>query len=117
MSPDPKQGVIDFPLAHDLMDKPKSKVCRSTGKAAYTEYRVLEQTDKGTRVSLVPRTGRSHQLRVHMMALGHPILGDRFYASGEALSAAQQLMLHAASLTFAHPYSDVPITVTSQPKF
>lgn len=115
--PEPKEGVIEFPLVHDPLDKPKSKVCLSTGKAAYTEYRVLQQTEKGTRVSLVPRTGRSHQLRVHLMALGHPILGDRFYASGADLSAARQLMLHAASLTFAHPYSGVAITVTSQPRF
>ena len=114
---EPKQGVIEFPLVHDLMNKPKSKVCHSTGEAARTEYRVIEQTKQGSRVSLVPITGRSHQLRVHLLALGHPILGDRFYATGDALRASKQLLLHAAKLCFTHPYSGVQTTVFSDPKF
>ena len=65
---------------------------------------VLEfATDNTARVRLKPITGRSHQLRVHMLALGHPILGDRFYASPEALAMAPRLLLHAETLTITHP--------------
>ena len=110
---EPAVGVIELPLAHDPFDKPKSKVCKTTGKAACTKYRVLGSTTWGSRVELCPVTGRSHQLRVHMMAVGHPILGDRFYASGEALNAAPQLQLHATSLVFSHPYSGRTMTITA----
>ena len=82
----------------------KQKVCYETGKAAQTEYQVLEYGDDNTaRVLLKPITGRSHQLRVHMLALGHPILGDRFYATPEALAMAPRLLLHAQTLTITHP--------------
>jgi tRNA pseudouridine32 synthase/23S rRNA pseudouridine746 synthase len=64
---------------------------------------VLVREGGVTRLKLVPLTGRTHQLRVHMLALGHPILGDSFYASGEALAAADRLQLHAEMLAFAHP--------------
>ena len=75
-----------------------------TGKAAQTEYEVLEYAEDNTaRVRLKPITGRSHQLRVHMLALGHPILGDRFYATPEALAMAPRLLLHAETLTITHP--------------
>ena len=79
-------------------------MCYETGKAAQTEYEVLElAADNTARVRLKPITGRSHQLRVHMLALGHPILGDRFYASPEALALAPRLLLHAETLTITHP--------------
>lgn len=79
-------------------------MCYETGKAAQTEYEVLElAADNTARVRLKPITGRSHQLRVHMLALGHPILGDRFYASPEALAMAPRLLLHAETLTITHP--------------
>ena len=79
-------------------------MCYETGKAAQTEYEVLElAVDNTARVRLKPITGRSHQLRVHMLALGHPILGDRFYASPEALAMAPRLLLHAETLTITHP--------------
>ena len=78
------------------------------GKKAVTHFNVIERTldEKGLPYSLValyPITGRSHQLRVHMLALGHPILGDRLYAHEEALSMAARLQLHAESLSFTHP--------------
>lgn len=76
---------MDLPLICDWPNRPKQKVCYETGKAAQTEYEVLEYAEDNTaRVRLKPITGRSHQLRVHMLALGHPILGDRFYATPEA---------------------------------
>jgi tRNA pseudouridine32 synthase/23S rRNA pseudouridine746 synthase len=87
-----------------LAEPAKAEVCYETGKAAQTEYEVLEYApDNTARVLLKPITGRSHQLRVHMLALGHPILGDRFYAPPEALALAPRLQLHAQTLTITHP--------------
>ena len=94
--PQPAEGLVDLPLICDWPNRPKQKVCYETGKAAQTEYEVLEYAEDNTaRVRLKPITGRSHQLRVHMLALGHPILGDRFYATPEALAMAPRLLLHA----------------------
>lgn len=94
------EGVIDLPLIVDWPHRPLQKVCHETGKAAETGWQVLARGRGWTRVRLTPRTGRSHQLRVHMRAIGHPILGDRFY--GDAGSAAR-LMLHSESLELHHP--------------
>ncbi|WP_058912219.1 bifunctional tRNA pseudouridine(32) synthase/23S rRNA pseudouridine(746) synthase RluA [Entomohabitans teleogrylli] len=99
-----EQGLVDLPLICDWPNRPKQKVCHETGKAAQTEYQVLEYAaDNTARVLLKPITGRSHQLRVHMQALGHPILGDKFYATAQALAMAPRLLLHAESLTITHP--------------
>ena len=80
-------------------------VCHDTGKPAQTDWKVLRQDQNQTRVMLSPKTGRSHQLRVHMLALGHPILGDPFYATGAAKDAADRLMLHSWKLRLRHPDS------------
>lgn len=102
--PEKEEGLVDLPLICDWPNRPKQKVCHETGKSAQTEYTVLEYAaDNTTRVQLKPITGRSHQLRVHMLALGHPILGDRFYAHEEALAMAPRLQLHAETLTITHP--------------
>lgn len=102
--PQPAEGLVDLPLICDWPNRPMQKVCYETGKAAQTEYEVLEYAEDNTaRVRLKPITGRSHQLRVHMLALGHPILGDRFYATPEALAMAPRLLLHAETLTITHP--------------
>lgn len=102
--PAAEKGVIDLPLICDWPNRPKQKVCFETGKAAQTEYEVLAYLDDNSaRVALKPITGRSHQLRVHMLALGHPILGDGFYAHPEAKARAPRLLLHAESLTITHP--------------
>ncbi|MGW9998465.1 tRNA pseudouridine32 synthase / 23S rRNA pseudouridine746 synthase [Pantoea piersonii] len=102
--PAAEKGVVDLPLICDWPNRPKQKVCFETGKAAQTEYEVLEYlADNSARVALKPITGRSHQLRVHMLALGHPILGDGFYAHPEAKARAPRLLLHAESLTITHP--------------
>lgn len=98
------EGLIDLPLICDWPNRPKQKVCLETGKAAQTEYRVIARSaDNTTRVLLTPITGRSHQLRVHMLALGHPILGDGFYAHPEAKARAPRLLLHAQELVITHP--------------
>ncbi|MEO0372256.1 MAG: pseudouridine synthase, partial [Pseudomonadota bacterium] len=93
----PKTGEVDLPLIVDWPNRPRQMVCHETGKPAQTSWRVLKATDTESRVRLMPKTGRSHQLRVHMQALGHPILGDPFYAEGEAL-AFGRLMLHSEEL-------------------
>lgn len=98
------EGLIDLPLICDWPNRPKQKVCYETGKSAQTEYQVISRDDDGsTRVKLSPITGRSHQLRVHMLAMGHPILGDGFYAHPEAKAMASRLQLHAQQLCITHP--------------
>ena len=99
------QGSIDLPLLADPANPPKQKICFKHGKAAVTHYRLLQQLPEHALVELTPITGRSHQLRMHMLHLGHPILGDAFYAHTQALAAAPRLMLHAASLQLHQPYS------------
>lgn len=104
-----EEGLVDLPLICDWPNRPKQKVCHETGKAAQTFYEVLEYEENATRVKLSPITGRSHQLRVHMLALGHPILGDRFYAHTQARAMAPRLQLHAQELFITHPAFRSPI--------
>lgn len=99
------QGEIDLPLRCDWPSRPKQMVCFEHGRSARTEWHVVSRDASSTLVRLTPHTGRSHQLRVHMLSLGHVILGDRFYAEGEALTASERLALHAAELSFIHPAS------------
>ncbi len=98
----PKSGTVDLPLIVDWPNRPLQKVDHDNGRPAQTDWKVLRTKDGRTRVRLYPKTGRSHQLRVHMLALGHPIMGDPFYAQGEALDAPR-LMLHAEELRLRHP--------------
>ncbi|WP_346911848.1 bifunctional tRNA pseudouridine(32) synthase/23S rRNA pseudouridine(746) synthase RluA [uncultured Roseibium sp.] len=97
------EGEVDLPLICDWPNRPKQMVCHDRGKPALTRWEVVERDGVMTRVRLYPLTGRSHQLRVHMLALGHPIAGDRFYADGDALHASGRLALHAEELTLHHP--------------
>lgn len=96
-------GEIDLPLITDWPNRPRQKVDFDIGKPSLTRYRVLERLDGVTRVELEPVTGRSHQLRVHLLALGHPILGDALYAPAEVAAGAARLLLHARWLRFVHP--------------
>lgn len=101
---DQKEGSIDFPLICDWPNRPKQMVSYEYGKDALTHYKVLSEDAEGnTLIELIPVTGRSHQLRVHMMSIGHPILGDRFYAHDAALKDRDRLYLHATELAFTHP--------------
>ncbi|MCK7613120.1 pseudouridine synthase [Roseibium sediminicola] len=102
-SPVQDAGEVDLPLICDWPNRPKQMVSHAFGKPALTRWQVIERGDRITRVRLYPHTGRSHQLRVHMLAIGHPIVGDRFYATGEALAASDRLALHAESLELHHP--------------
>jgi len=99
---EPKVGTVDLPLIVDWPNRPRQMVDHENGKPAVTDWRVLKASDTESRVRLMPKTGRSHQLRVHMLALGHPILGDPFYADGEALNFPR-LMLHSEELRIGHP--------------
>ncbi|MDA3887474.1 MAG: pseudouridine synthase [Allgaiera sp.] len=97
-----KTGTVDLPLIVDWPNRPLQHVDHENGKPALTDWRVLRHEDGTTRVCLMPQTGRSHQLRVHMKEIGHPILGDPFYSEGPA-RAFPRLMLHAESLRVNHP--------------
>jgi tRNA pseudouridine32 synthase/23S rRNA pseudouridine746 synthase len=106
-------GEIDLPLVADWPNRPKQKVCFETGKQALTRWKVLSRDDNSSLLALTPVTGRSHQLRIHMREIGHPILGCDFYAPGAVLNAAPRLLLHATSLRFAHPLSGEILTAHS----
>lgn len=103
-------GSIELPLICDWPNRPKQMVDHDRGKHALTHFRCIESDDEESLVELTPVTGRSHQLRVHMLSLGHPILGDRLYAQGDALAGADRLQLHAKSLQFTHPKSQKNLT-------
>ncbi len=112
-----ERGEINLPLICDWPNRPKQKVDFEHGKKAQTLYQVLSRDQESTLVELTPITGRSHQLRVHMLALGHPILGDRLYAHEKALTISPRLQLHAQMLTFTHPVTGKELAFTSKSPF
>ena len=116
--PSPDEGEIALPLITDWPNRPLQKVDFDIGKPSLTRYRSLgyDAASDSTRLLLEPVTGRSHQLRVHLAAIGHPILGDLLYA-GEHRLRAPRLLLHAASLTFVHPLSQAPCRYDCPPAF
>jgi tRNA pseudouridine32 synthase/23S rRNA pseudouridine746 synthase len=109
------RGSVDLPLICDWPNRPRQIVDHENGKQALTHYEVLKRNraENHTRVLLKPVTGRSHQLRVHMQALGHSILGDGLYATGKALEASSRLLLHAATIDFVHPISAEAVSIQS----
>ena len=109
-------GTVDLPLGSDWEYRPRQKVDPEKGRPAVTDWQVISRTENETRVRLTPHTGRSHQLRVHMLALGHPILGDQIYAP-ETLSDYSRLMLHAETLSLHHPATKERISFTAQTPF
>lgn len=96
-------GRVDLPLIVDWPNRPLQMVDHVRGKPSVTDWTVLAREDGATRMELQPKTGRSHQLRVHMLELGHPILGDRFYGDATVVAAAKRLQLHAQTLHMRHP--------------
>lgn len=110
-------GFIDLPLACDWPNRPRQQLDYQVGKASQTQYRVLRQDADSTFVELTPYSGRSHQLRVHMQALGCPILGDKFYAHEVAFSMAPRLLLHAHQLSITHPLTEQSLRFTSTTPF
>ncbi|MDD5299599.1 MAG: RluA family pseudouridine synthase [Gallionella sp.] len=111
-------GEIDLPLIADWPNRPRQKVDHESGKHSLTRYQVLahDAVANNTRVGLEPVTGRTHQLRVHLAAIGHPILGDALYG-GEVSSGTERLLLHASMLGFIHPFSAEPLSLASDPPF
>lgn len=102
-------GVIDFPIAKDNAIFPRLKTCWISGKPALTRYEVEERLHSPSRsiVRFKPQTGRTHQLRIHARAIGHPILGCDLYDNDDSWRLANRLMLHAENLEFTHPISGV----------
>ena len=97
-------GVIDLPIIVDWPNRPLRMIDPVTGKPSVTRWRVLAKGEGGvTRVELEPVTGRSHQLRVHLRAIGHAIAGDQLYGAARVQAMADRLLLHACSLEFKHP--------------
>ena len=103
-------GFIDLPLIVDWPNRPLQKIDAKEGKSALTHWQVLDREGDVTRVALMPETGRTHQLRVHMMSLGHTILGDRFYGNVAEINLANELQLHAKDLMIIHPKNGKKIT-------
>ena len=109
-------GHVDQPLIADWPNRPKQHISAQHGRPAQTEWRVLDRSDP-VRVWLHPLTGRTHQLRVHMAFLGHPILGDNLYAHADALNASSRLCLHACMLRFTHPAKGTALQFNSETPF
>jgi tRNA pseudouridine32 synthase/23S rRNA pseudouridine746 synthase len=116
---DPSEGEIDLPLIADWPNRPRQIVDPARGKPSLTRYRTLAlpSTLDSTRLELEPVTGRAHQLRVHLLAIGHPILGDALYAPPEVFARAERLLLHASSLRLTHPSNGEPLHVASDAPF
>ena len=112
-------GIIDLPIIVDWPNRPRQIVDHTMGKASLTRWRVVahDPASGTTRVELEPVTGRSHQLRVHLAALGHPIVGDALYAPAAVQAQAPRLMLHACSLGFAHPETGARLVFERPPPF
>jgi len=112
-------GIVDLPLITDWPNRPKQKVDFETGKSSITSYRKLsyDKNNNTSRLELIPFTGRTHQLRVHMMSMNNAILGDELYANKEAIEKVTRLLLHANHLSFQHPVTGEFIEFNSEPEF
>ena len=114
-----EDGLVDAPLRKDMEHPPRHLVDHVQGKSAQTRWSVEGRASdpKRTMLRFEPRTGRTHQLRIHACVLGHPILGDDLYAPPEVVSMSDRLMLHAAELVVTHPNSGERITLTAPVPF
>ena len=108
---------INLPICVDWPNRPRRIIDPIHGKPSQTRWRVLELTDQTTRLALEPVTGRSHQLRVHLQAIGHPILGDALYAPAAVAAQTTRLLLHASGLRLLHPLSGEPLHLVSPAPF
>ena len=101
--PELAAGTIDLPIRKDFDRPPRHMVDRDIGREARTDWRLTESCGQRSRLEIRPITGRSHQIRLHLATLGHPILGDNLYASDEARAMSARLLLHAERLSLEHP--------------
>ena len=113
------EGEIDLPLRPDWPNRPLQQVDHEHGKPSVTRYRVLSRdtASNTSRLELEPLTGRTHQLRVHLLAIGHPILGDGLYAPPDVGARAGRLLLHAAAVGLQHPGDGSMVQFHSSPDF
>ncbi len=109
-SPDADEGLVDLPLRKDFDRPPRHMVDHELGRPAQTRWRAVERRADRTLLEVEPITGRSHQIRIHLASLDHPILGDPLYAHEQALTMASRLMLHAEQLTLTHPRTGEQMT-------
>jgi tRNA pseudouridine32 synthase/23S rRNA pseudouridine746 synthase len=100
-----RSGEIDLPIRADWENRPRQVIDHEAGKPSLTHYELLDSNAQQSRLLLKPVTGRSHQLRIHLAEIGHPILGCDLYAHEAAFKKSTRLMLHASSLEFSHPQS------------
>ncbi len=114
-----KKGTVNQPLITNWQQRPKQKIDYKTGKPSTTNYKCLKIIDdnKNSLVKLEPVTGRSHQLRVHMSSLGHPILGDQLYGTPLSRTASHRLLLHAQKISFTHPVTHSLIRINCEADF
>jgi len=113
------EGEIDLPLRPDWPNRPLQQVDVAHGKPSLTHYRVLSRdtVSNTSRVELEPLTGRTHQLRVHLLVIGHPILGDMLYAPTDVCARASRLLLHATAISLHHPSDASMVQLDSRPDF
>jgi tRNA pseudouridine32 synthase/23S rRNA pseudouridine746 synthase len=109
------EGLIDLPIAKDKLLFPRLKICHQDGKSAQSHFQVTARLDQpvATKVLFTPLTGRTHQLRIHSQAIGHPILGCDLYGTEATQKMAPRLMLHAFDITFDHPHSQQRMILSS----
>lgn len=110
-------GEIDLPIGAHWPERPRRRIDTVSGKPSLTRWQVLQRGEGRTRLELEPVTGRTHQLRVHLATIGHPLLGDTLYAPEPVHAAAPRLMLHATQLRLPHPADGTPHTFDSPPPF
>ena len=117
--PKEKSGIIDLPIGKDTVFGPPCFAIDKTlsGKEASTKFVVVEYSDYCSRVELYPLTGRTHQLRLHTAAIGHPILGDFFYSDSRVYKSTERLMLHAEEIEFSHPVTKKHMHMVSKSSF
>jgi tRNA pseudouridine32 synthase/23S rRNA pseudouridine746 synthase len=101
--PEAEEGTIDLPMRKDFDHPPRHMIDQQFGRPAITCWRVIDRGPAESRLELKPITGRSHQIRLHLATIGHPILGDKLYAHAAALARSPRLMLHAEGLSLMHP--------------
>jgi len=113
------EATIDLPIAKDLQRAPRQKIDHEHGRPSITHYEVVQRLDNPVRarLHLRPMTGRSHQLRLHLLSIGHPILGDDLYATDEIRALSARLCLHADQLAFTHPVTSLLLEFESTAPF